>query len=248
MNHPTDRVTLVVPCFNEAARLDRGQVRALLDDADVSLVLVDDGSRDGTLQLLRDIARDEPRARVLPMGENRGKGEAVRAGLNLALLDADIVGYVDADFSAPAREMLRVVAALRAPSSPSQAIGVALGSRVALLGRRIERRAIRHYLGRVFATAASATLGLTVYDTQCGAKAFRVTPALRRALAAPFTSRWVFDVELLDRLLREGVPEDAIIEVPLLEWRDVAGSKLHASAAPRAALDLARIARARRRR
>jgi dolichyl-phosphate beta-glucosyltransferase len=240
------RITIVVPCFNEAGRLDRGEVRALLDEPNVSLVFVDDGSRDDTLPVLRDIARDEPRVRVLPMGENQGKGEAVRAGMNLAMLDADIVGYLDADFSAPAREMLRVIDALR-----TGAHDVALGSRVALLGRRIERSNVRHYLGRVFATAASATLGLPVYDTQCGAKAFRVTPALRRALVRPFTSRWVFDVELLDRLLHEGVPSSAIVEVPLLEWRDVSGSKLHPWAASRAAWDLARIAhvaRTRRRR
>jgi dolichyl-phosphate beta-glucosyltransferase len=240
------RVTLVIPCFNEAARLDQGEVRALLDDDDVSLVLVDDGSRDDTLRVLRDVARDEPRVRVLPMGENRGKGEAVRAGLNLAALDADITGYLDADFSAPAREMLRLVDTLRGDGA--RHVDVALGSRVALLGRTIERSAIRHYLGRVFATAASTTLGLPVYDTQCGAKAFRVTPALRRALVRPFASRWVFDVELLDRLLDEGVAPAAIVEVPLHVWRDVRGSKFHAGAAPRAALDLARIARARRRR
>ncbi len=238
------RVTIVIPCFNEAARLDVNEVRALLADDDVSIVFVDDGSRDDTLRVLGDIARDEPRVRVLPSGENRGKGEAVRSGLNLAALDANIVGYLDADFSAPASEMLRIVDTLR--TTPT--LDVALGSRVALLGRSIERSAIRHYLGRVFATAASTTLGLPIYDTQCGAKAFRVTPALRRALVRPFASRWVFDVELLDRLLRESVQPKAIVEVPLQVWRDVRGSKFNPGAAPRAALDLARIARARRRR
>lgn len=237
------KVTLIVPCFNEERRLDRHEVRGLLTEQ-VRIVLVDDGSTDGTLALLHDIARDEPRIRVLPLGKNQGKAEAVRHGLNLAMLDADIVGYVDADFATPAQQMLRVVHSL----TGNDAIDVALGSRVALLGKEIERRAIRHYFGRVFATAASQVLRLAVYDTQCGAKAFRVTPSLRRALVKPFVTRWVFDVELLDRLLAEGVPARAIVEVPLDVWRDVPGSKLTPMAIPHAALDLARIARARRRR
>ena len=82
---------------------------------------------------------------------------------------------------------------------------VVIGSRVGLLGHDIDRSLRRHYLGRIFATVSSAVLDLPVYDTQCGAKAFRVTPALRAALADPFTSRWAFDVELLGRLRRNGV-------------------------------------------
>lgn len=230
------RVTLVIPCFDEAARLDRASVRALLADARVHVLLVDDGSRDGTLALLRTIEGEEARVRVLALARNVGKAEAVRAGLLAGIAEgAAIVGYLDADFATPAIEMLRVVDTLHADAS----VSVVLGSRVALLGRRIERHAARHYLGRVFATAASAFLGVAVYDTQCGAKAFRVDDVLRASLALPFVSRWVFDVELLDRLLRGGTT--AIVEVPLRAWRDVAGSKLAPSAALRAAADLARL-------
>jgi dolichyl-phosphate beta-glucosyltransferase len=82
----------------------------------------------------------------------------------------------------------------------------------------------------VFATFASLTLRLPVYDTQCGAKLFRRTDALRRALDRPFRSRWIFDVELIDRLLQGGPgvaplsPRD-LEELPLRSWRDVSGSK-----------------------
>jgi hypothetical protein len=100
----------------------------------------------------------------------------------------------------------------------------------------------------VFATASSAVLGLAVYDTQCGAKVFRDGPALRAALAEPFSSRWAFDVELLGRLLAAGAAAGSFVEVPLREWRDVAGSKLGPSAALAAALDLATVARTARRR
>ncbi len=128
-------------------------------------------------------------------------------------------------------------------------VDVALGARVALLGRRIAGKAHRHWLRRVFAAAASVILGLPVYDTQCGAKAFRRTKALEAALGRPFSARWAFDVELIGRLLAggpgaPGVPVASFLEVPLREWRDVGGSTLQPADFPLLALELARIARA----
>src|SRR6185369_2437155 len=90
-------------------------------------------------------------------------------------------------------------------------------------------------------------LHLGVYDTQCGAKLFRRSPALLAALAQPFRSRWAFDVELLQRLLRgrDGVPAIAasdFLEEPLEVWRDVPGSKLHPATAMLAGLSLLGLA------
>ena len=104
---------------------------------------------------------------------------------------------------------------------------------MARLGADIERPTVRHYGGRVFGTAASLALRMTVYDTQCGAKVFRVSDTLRAALATPFQSRWAFDVELLDRLRwssdgSTALHPDQFLEVPLQSWRHVEGSKLDA--------------------
>lgn len=244
-------VTLVVPCFNEEARLDEAGFAELLASPSLRIVFVDDGSTDGTRARLEAFCAARPRASVLVLPRNRGKAEAVRAGMLEAIADgARVTGYLDADLATPAAEMLRLVT-LFAPD-----VDVLLASRVALMGRQIERHAWRHYLGRVFATAASLVIDQPIYDTQCGAKLFRVTPLFESILGEAFLSPWIFDVELLGRLLA-GSPglgrldPARIREEPLTRWRDVAGSKIRPSAFTRAPLELTRIAlslRARRKR
>ena len=149
------------------------------------------------------------------------------------------MGYYDADLATPPEELLRLLALLENRTD----LEFVLAARVGLLGRRIERRMLRHYLGRVFASIASAILRIPVYDTQCGAKAFRVSPAVREAISSPFRSSWVFDVELIGRLLRgtrtvEPVPLSAFEEMPLRAWRDVSGSRLRLVDMARALVDL----------
>jgi dolichyl-phosphate beta-glucosyltransferase len=230
----------VIPCHNEATRLD--SVALIDEEPALDLLFVDDGSLDATRQLLQGLAAARPeRMRVLALAQNVGKGEAVRRGLLQALCgSAAIVGYFDADLATPPSEIRRLLAVM----GPSAA-DLLLGSRVALLGRNIDRKQLRHYLGRAFASAASAVLDLPVYDTQCGAKLMLRGPALDEALREPFVSRWVFDVELIGRLLAAERRYGAlrIVEEPLLAWRDVPGSKLRPAHVLGAATDLARIAR-----
>ena len=149
------------------------------------------------------------------------------------------VGYWDADLATPLEVAIDFLDFLR--EHPRHE--VVIGSRVKLLGRSIDRKASRHYVGRVFATAASLSLGLPVYDTQCGAKLFRATDAVRTAFGTPFVDRWIFDVELLARLQRvwECRAEDLIYEWPLTTWRDVGESKVRTLDGFGAALGLARI-------
>ena len=118
-----------------------------------------------------------------------------------------------------------------------------MGARVQLLGRIIARNKIRHYLGRVFATLASIVLKLPVYDTQCGAKLFVTTEAIAFAFNAPFISRWIFDVELIARLVFKSRVNafKSICEFPLEEWHDVKGSKIRLADFWIAICDLGRI-------
>src|SRR5262249_12677864 len=102
-------------------------------------------------------------------------------------------------------------------------------------------------MGRVFATAASLIVNLPVYDTQCGAKLFRVTPATGALFEQPFGSRWFFDVEILARMVTASWGNDRaraheqIYEYPLDEWHDVPGSRLRALDYLRAGIDLGSI-------
>jgi dolichyl-phosphate beta-glucosyltransferase len=230
--------TIVIPCFNEARRLPAEQVHALAQVPGIRLLLVDDGSTDGTPLLLERLCRAMPgKARTLLLDRNQGKAEAVRHGLLEALeAGSDYVAYLDADFATPGAEMVRLLDLLREGRAQ-----VAMGARVALLGAHIERKASRHYLGRFFATFASLILKLPVYDTQCGAKAFRASPALARALEEPFHARWAFDVELIGRLLASGLTSRDFIEVPLRRWADIEGSRLRPAHFPLLGWELLRI-------
>lgn len=225
------RAVVVVPCYNEARRLDLAAIEAFGRRAhDVELLFVNDGSRDETLELLEGLHRSHPRAfSFLHLAKNGGKAEAVRQGVLLALRsEPDYVGFWDADLATP----LEDIEAFRRTLDMHSEIEVVVGTRIGLLGHRIERRPARRVLGRLFARVASVTLGTSIFDTQCGAKLFRSSPMLEYCFARPFLTRWIFDVEIFARmaqLSRAAVTRplrEVVYELPLDAWRDVAGSTL----------------------
>ncbi len=209
---------LIVPCYQEAERLRR--LTLTLND-DIVFIFVDDGSKDETVAVLKTILRPEDTIVRLPI--NQGKAEAVRQGMLHSLsyppaATCSWIGFWDADFATPVSE-LPYFDAFAANYSQ---VGSIWGSRVYRSGATIERKFMRHLLGRLFATVAKLFLGLETYDSQCGAKLFSrelVNPLFQE----PFVSRWLFDVELYFRLKKIGAP---IIEYPLRQWRDIKGGQL----------------------
>jgi glycosyltransferase involved in cell wall biosynthesis len=220
-------VCVVIPCFNEEHRLRGADLLAFLDaHPTASLCLVDDGSEDGTFTILDGLRAKRPdQILVHRLPRNRGKAESVRAGvLQVAANERyPIIGYWDADLSTPLDEVDRLLEALR--ENPQ--VRLVMGSRVKRLGARIERRISRHVMGRVFATCASAILGVAVYDSQCGAKLFRRESAAV-FFREPFLTRWLFDLEMLVRLRNEvgAGAFEMTIELPVACWEEVDGSKL----------------------
>ncbi len=219
--------TIVIPCFNESRRLSPNAFLAFLDrNEGIHFLLVNDGSTDDTLSCLFALADAQPnRIQVLDLPQNGGKAEAVRLGMCHALqYEVAHVGFWDADLATPLDEIVRFIDILdRHPS-----IQLVIGTRLTLSGHVIERSPVRGILGRIFARTASLLTGIRIHDTQCGAKLFRKTDALFSVLQMPFSSKWIFDVELLVRLTsyHNRITQDWIYEQPLDRWHDVAGSRL----------------------
>ena len=238
---------IVVPCYNEARRLPVDAFRAFVAaEPRVRFVFVDDGSTDETQHVLSRLVATAPnRFQTIVQGSNRGKAEAVRVGMLSAFAGGGrYAGYWDADLATPLSEIPRFIDVLDAHCERE----MCFGARVQLLGREIHRRTFRHYIGRLFATAASVTLRLPVYDTQCGAKLFRVSPGMRTLFAEPFLGRWTFDIEIIARLTQQCAseqrcPSELMYELPLDEWRDIDGSKVRPLDFFAALIELGRIRR-----
>lgn len=236
-------IAVVVPCYNEEQRLNPFAFhRFLADSPRCRLVFVNDGSKDGTLELLRsfEAACSPGLVEVVDLPQNSGKAEAVRHGMLHAIeQNAELIGFWDADLATP----LDAVDGFVRVFEQLPEIEVVVGTRLPLLGHYIQRNPKRGLLGRCFAWAASFTLGIRLQDTQCGAKMFRSSNVLTAVLRDRFRSRWIFDVELLARW-RQLQPYGAadlsscLYELPLHAWYEIKGSKLKATDFLKAPLEL----------
>jgi dolichyl-phosphate beta-glucosyltransferase len=141
---------IVIPCYNEAARLPVHQFKAFAGAGHaVQFLFVDDGSTDGTWPVLEGLRQEDPRRfAICRLARNVGKAEAVRLGVLRALeAGPDYVGYWDADLATP----LDAIGAFCELLDARPDLEIVFGARVRLLGHAVERKALRHYLGRVFA-------------------------------------------------------------------------------------------------
>jgi glycosyltransferase involved in cell wall biosynthesis len=224
------KTAIIIPCYNEARRLqDEEFALATRENRELHLFFVDDGSTDGTREKLETLCRLNPsQMQLIALDKNSGKAEAVRRGI-LQVLDRGFenIGYWDADLATPLGVIPKFCDILE-----THGFRLVMGARVKLLGRNIERRALRHYAGRIFATLSSLVTGLPIYDTQCGAKIFRNCKELRIVFGRPFRVNWTFDVEILarflmiERYMKTAPMITSTIEYPLEEWIDVPGSKI----------------------
>jgi dolichyl-phosphate beta-glucosyltransferase len=227
---PMDSVALIIPCYNEEKRIPLPAFSEFLKNhPPCSILFVNDGSTDRTHSLLSEFCKTHPQAQLLRLEKNSGKAEAVRQG-GLHLIHqsqaAKWIGYWDADLATPLEEVTRFFWFVgdRIPSAD-----LLIGSRLKIMGTSIVRHARRHYLGRIFATAAANTLGIPIYDTQCGAKILR-SSLVPQVFEKPFLSHWIFDVEIIMRVLKFTPQHQTrgsnIYEIPLSKWQDLDGSKL----------------------
>jgi dolichyl-phosphate beta-glucosyltransferase len=234
-------LSVIIPAYNERERLPPhlGPVLAYLRQhyPAFELLVVDDGSRDGTAEAARAALTGEPRARVLAYQPNRGKGYAIRHGMQASR--GQQVVFLDADLSTPIEEIPRALARL------AQA-DLVIGSRdLPSSDVRVPQPLFRRVASEVFRWARNLTLGLWhIADTQCGFKAYR-GPLARQLFAVAQIDRFMFDVEILYLAERAGL---RIVELPV-QWTDAPGSKVRFWQGLRDMLrDLWRIRRLHRRR
>jgi len=234
---------IVVPCYNEANRFPQEQFEQFLfKHPNVGLILVDDGSSDNTLALLTGLSAAFPlQVETLALLKNKGKACAVQKGIQLALKQSscDRFAYLDADLSTSLQECTHLAEKINTNT------GFVFGSRVLKTDNRIERKWYRFLIGRVIATIISKMLGISVYDTQCGCKILdrKLVPI---AFDAPFSSRWLFDVEIFFRLINALGEKEMVKqakEVPLQQWLDTEDSRVKFSYMFQLWLDLAIIYR-----
>jgi dolichyl-phosphate beta-glucosyltransferase len=212
---------LIVPCYNEADRLNVKTFLQYTSD-EIQFCFADDGSTDNTYELLQKSFAQQKNIRIYRAPKNFGKAGVIRAAV-LDLLKSGLpyetnwVGFWDADLATPLDEVAKFFKYREEFAPWSKAM---FGSRVLRLGAKIERSPLRHYLGRIFATFASLLLRVQPYDSQCGAKIFH-KDLLTKAFGEAFISRWIFDLEILLR-----IGQESVVEVPLTKWRDIPGSKV----------------------
>jgi dolichyl-phosphate beta-glucosyltransferase len=211
--------SIVIPAYNEGARLGAtlekvlGYLRAQGRNAEV--IVVDDGSRDNTAELVRGFAARDPALRLVENPGNRGKGYAVRNGMLNAR--GEVVVFSDADLSSPIEEMPKLLAALAAGAD------IAIGSRWLRAELQMQRQSLhRQLFGRVFNLLLRIILGLRFKDTQCGFKAF-TRRAAQTILPLQRIERWGFDPEILFLARKFGF---RVEEVPVL-WGHSGDTRIH---------------------
>jgi glycosyltransferase involved in cell wall biosynthesis len=213
---PEPFLSIVIPAYNEASRISSSleaiQSYVLSKNFPVEILVVDDGSTDGTVE----IASRHAEVRLLSNGRNRGKGYSVRHGVLEAR--GELILFTDADLSAPIEEADKLLSAME--SSRADAV---VGSRALqreLIG--VHQSPFREWGGRFFNLLVQILTGLRIHDTQCGFKLFR-RQTTRRAFELQRVERFGFDPEVLFLIQRQG---GKVMEVPV-RWNHNPATKVH---------------------
>jgi dolichyl-phosphate beta-glucosyltransferase len=235
------QLCIVIPCYNEEERLPLANYETfLINNPNTLICFVNDGSSDGTLEVLKDIkSKFENQISIVSYDKNVGKAEAIRKAFSYCNKNLNHVhiAYLDADLSTSLEECLEISSYL------DDDINFVFGSRIMKIGSEIVRQQHRFFIGRFIATIISRILKLKVYDTQCGCKVFSKELSVQ-VFKESFISKWLFDVEIFQRIIvyygRKQVL-GRMLEVPLKRWIDTEDSKVKMSYFVKLWIDLYRI-------
>ncbi len=202
-------MSVVIPSYNEEKRI-RGSLMetcAYLNDSgmEYEIIVVDDGSSDGTSRIVEGMTPDFPKVRLVRYEKNRGKGHALRTGV--LVTTGDLILVMDADLSTPIEELWKLM-----PYLAGGGYDIAIGSRALALSDIIRKQPWwRQSMGKMFNRIVKVLVIGDFRDTQCGFKLFTGDVARNLFLEAKI-DRFAYDVEILARAKRKGY---GIIEVPI---------------------------------
>jgi dolichyl-phosphate beta-glucosyltransferase len=215
----SDTYSIIIPAYNESQRLPASLDKILAYIAQknwtAEVVVVNDGSRDNTADVVRKYMLTHPAVRLVENPGNRGKGYSVRHGMMEGR--GDVLLLTDADLSSPIYEAEKLFAAIDAGAD------IAIGSRWLARETQTQRQPFyRQLSGRVYNLMLRGVLGLKFADTQCGFKAF-TRKAAEAILPPQKIERWGFDPEILYLANNFGFKT---VEVPV-EWANDERSKIN---------------------
>jgi glycosyltransferase involved in cell wall biosynthesis len=216
--------SIIVPCYNEELRFDLNYFKSLnkkLLKYGVELVFVNDGSTDGTLDILKQVSF---KPRILNLKKNVGKAEAIRKAMiqEIKINNKILFGYLDSDAAFDSNDISTFVNNFIS-NKKLQNYKILSAARVKLAGISIKRKTYRHVIGRLISTILNLGFENKVYDPQSGFKLFRRSNELIEAFAQPFATRWFIDMEIMNHYKYH---ENSIIEMPVSSWVDTPGSKI----------------------
>jgi len=212
------KIDVVIPAYNEAERITPTlkSYADILSSWDSQILVVDDGSQDNTIEIVKELSQDLPvKVLVLPMPHNQGKGAAVKHGFAFHREDCDAVFFADADGSTPAKEFYSLIKAFE------EGFDVAVGSRAIGQIHRSQTW-IRDRMGKIFNKILKCLLPINISDTQCGFKLFK-PEVVKIILEKSFLNGFAFDVEFLVIAQKNGY---TIKEIPV-SWYHMDESRVH---------------------
>jgi glycosyltransferase involved in cell wall biosynthesis len=220
---------LVIPCFNEAARIDISYWKKIIESSRIEkfkFIFIDDGSNDKTLETLHQLSKYS-QVEIIHLKSNVGKANAIRFAFHVTLtssnIDCDYIGFIDSDSAFDSQEVIDALSSINNSVFDYDAV---FFSRIKLSGSEIRRNEMRHVASRIIYTYIARGWHWAPYDTQCGFKIFRNLPFLVDVVSVPFRTRWFFDIEFMSRLAITRGSKLMIKEVPLHFWQERSGSRI----------------------
>ena len=225
LNNKNNKIIIVIPCFNEAQRLDLSYFNKLSRIQNTMWVFVDDGSTDSTSKILKNYSKKKNTINVR-INHNVGKSNAIAYGMNYAfskISDIGWIGFLDSDGAFATSDVERIIKM----TSSSKKYDALYTSRVKMAGRDIRRNNTRHIIARLITSLFGLVWKDIPYDTQSGFKLYRYSDNFNSIFIKLFKTKWFFDIELSIRYSKYKKKNIHVWEEPVSSWIDIPGSKIN---------------------